>query len=133
MKMFVKLKRLRKPRRRQKWNIERLKKNSIPFQKNVEDIIKPNSGRNVNERWTECKSAVPSSAQKEIGYEKKERARKPWITEEMINKMNEIRKWNSKNNEEGRKMYRQINNKLRRETDKARTAYWIESVRSWKN
>ena len=45
----------------------------------------------------------------EIGYEK-ERARKPWITEEMINKMKERRKWNNKNNEDRRKIYRQIKN-----------------------
>jgi hypothetical protein len=67
MKMF-KLKRLRKPRRRRKWDIERLKRNSIPFQKNVEDTIKPNSVRNVNEGWTEFQSTLPSSAQKDIGH-----------------------------------------------------------------
>ena len=81
--MFVKLKKLRKARRRLKWDIESQKKNSIPFQQSVEDTIKPNSRRNVNERWTEFTSAILSSAEKEIGYKKK-RARKPWKTEEMI-------------------------------------------------
>ena len=38
---FVKLKKLRKARRRPKWDIERLKKNCISFQKSVEDTIKP--------------------------------------------------------------------------------------------
>ena len=55
MKMLVKLKKLRKPRRKRKWDVEFLKRNSIPFQKKVEDTIKPNSGRNVNERWTNLK------------------------------------------------------------------------------
>ena len=50
VKIFVKLKTLRKARRKQKWDIERLKRNSIPFQKSLEDKIKPKSGRNVNER-----------------------------------------------------------------------------------
>ena len=52
----------------------------------------------------------------------------------MINKMKERRKWNNKNNEEGRKIYRQINNELRRETDKARAAYWdrvCEELEDW--
>jgi hypothetical protein len=31
------------------------------------------------------------------------RARKPWITQEMINKMDERRKWKSVDTEEGRK------------------------------
>ena len=57
--MLVKLKTLRKARRRRKWDIERMKKNSIPFQKSVEDTIKSNSGRNVNERWIEFLKCHP--------------------------------------------------------------------------
>ena len=52
----------------------------------------------------------------------------------MINKMKERRKWNNKNNEEGRRMYRQINNELRREIDKARAVYWdrvCEELEDW--
>ena len=41
----------------------------------------------------------------EINYAQ-ERARKPWITEEMINRMKERRKCYNKNSEEGRKIYR---------------------------
>ena len=77
------------------------------------------------------KSAILSSARKEISYEK-ERARKPWITEEMINKMKERRRRNNKNNEEGRRMYRQINNELRREQIKQERIMGIESVENWK-
>ena len=52
----------------------------------------------------------------------------------MINKMKERRKWNNKNNKEERKIYRQINNELRRETDKAIAAYWdrvCEKLEDW--
>jgi hypothetical protein len=45
---------------------------------------------------------------------------KPWIIQEMISKMDERRKWKSVNNEEGRKIYRRLNNELRRATDKAK-------------
>ena len=38
--------------------------------------------------------------------------------------MEERRKWNNKNTEEGRKIYRQLNNELRRKTDNARETYW---------
>jgi hypothetical protein len=45
------------------------------------------------------------------------RARKPWITQEIVSKMDERRKWKSVNNEEGLKNYRRLNNELRRATD----------------
>jgi hypothetical protein len=44
------------------------------------------------------------------------KARKPWITEEMISKMQEQRKWKTVNNEgrkEGRKNYRRLRNELK--------------------
>jgi type I site-specific restriction endonuclease len=55
------------------------------------------------------------------------RARKPWITEELISKMDERRKWKNVNNEEGRKNYRRLRNELKRATDKAKKEY-IESM-----
>jgi hypothetical protein len=51
------------------------------------------------------------------------RARKPWITQEMISKMDGRRKWKSVNNEDGRKNYRRQNNELMRATDKTKLEY----------
>ena len=62
MEMSVKLKKLKRIRRKRKWNIERLKRNSIPFQKSVEEAIWNNSGMNVNERWGKFKEVVLRSA-----------------------------------------------------------------------
>ena len=42
----------------------------------------------------------------------------------MINKMKERKEWQSKNTEEGKQRYRQLNNELRRETDKAKEEWW---------
>ena len=56
--------------------------------------------------------------------------------EERINKMKERRKWNNRYCEERKKMYRQINNEVRRETDKAREAYWdrvCNELEEWKS
>ena len=36
------------------------------------------------------------------------RARKPWITQEMVSKIDERRKWKSDNTEEGKKNYRRL-------------------------
>ena len=48
------------------------------------------------------------------------RAKKSWITGEMIDKIEERRKWKSVNTEAGRRKYKQLNNELRRITDEAR-------------
>ena len=52
----------------------------------------------INQRLIKLKRVILSNAQKEIGHERKERITKPWITEYMINKMDERRKWKNKNN-----------------------------------
>jgi hypothetical protein len=51
------------------------------------------------------------------------RPRKPWITQEMISKMDERRKWKNVNNEEGRKNYRRLRNGLKRVTEHAKKEY----------
>jgi hypothetical protein len=54
-------------------------------------------------------------------------ARKPWITQEMISKMIERRKWKNVNNEEGRKNCRRLRNELKRAMDNANKEY-LESI-----
>ena len=51
------------------------------------------------------------------------RARKPWITQEMISKMDERRKWKNVNTEEGRRNYGRLRNELKRSTEKAKKEY----------
>jgi hypothetical protein len=53
----------------------------------------------------------------------KERARKPWITQEMISEMDERRRWKNVNTKEGRKNYRRLRNELKRATDNAKIEY----------
>ena len=55
------------------------------------------------------------------------RARKPWITQEMISKMDERRKWKNVNTEEGRRNYRKLRNELKRATEKAKKEY-LENI-----
>ena len=53
-------------------------------------------------------------------------AKKPWVTEEMLLKMKERRKWKHQITEEARSQYRKLNNELKRETEKAREIWWNE-------
>jgi len=57
------------------------------------------------------------------------RARRPWITQEMISKMDERRKWKNVNTEEGRRNYRRLRNELKRHTEKAKKEY-LENTRT---
>jgi hypothetical protein len=55
------------------------------------------------------------------------RARNPWITKEMISKVDEQRKWKNVNNKEGRN-YRRLRNELKSAMDNAKAEY-LESIR----
>ena len=65
-----------------------------------------------------------NSARKEVGYEKREGAKKPWISNEMISKMRERGEWRNRGGDEGKIMYNQLNNELRREAAKAKEKWW---------
>ena len=54
-------------------------------------------------------------------------ARKPWITQEMISKMCERRKWKNVKNEEGRRKHRRLRNKLKRAKEKVKKEY-LENI-----
>ena len=49
-----------------------------------------------------------------FGYQKGKVAKKPWVSEAMIERMSERRKWKANNTEEGRKEYRRVNNVTKR-------------------
>jgi hypothetical protein len=78
--------------------------------------------RNVEGQWNNIKKCPLDTMSDCVGKVEK-KARKPWITQEMVSKMDERRKWRSVNNEEGKKNYRRLNNELRRATDKTKLEY----------
>ena len=65
-------------------------------------------------QWNNIKGCVLDTLSDLVGKVEK-RARKPWITQEMLSKMDERRKWKNVNTEEGRKNYRSLRNELKRE------------------
>src|SRR2546425_7483347 len=107
MKMNIKLETVKRGKRKQKWNIESLKKNNMPFQRSVDDGIRTSTriGKDVNQRWIDFKEVIIGNAKEQIGYEKKNKIRTSWITDDMTNKMDERRKWKNKNDEYGRQRY----------------------------
>ena len=76
------------------------------FQRGVEErIVKkvPVAVETTEDKFTHLKESIAESAKENIGYSEGSRTKKPWITEEMLMKMNERRKWKAVNTEEERK------------------------------
>lgn len=114
------------------------KKTEIP-QNKVSEKIKENKRE---ENTTECNQQKRGSVGKckdlNWKYIQKESkksiaAKKPWASDEMIRKMNERRKWENIAVEEGKRKFKQLNNELRRETDKTKEEWWKEKCKDWKN
>jgi len=130
MRVKLKLKRLRKPPVRKKWNLEALR--GAGQKEKLNDGVRtrirnnPTTETDVNGNWNTLKKALTESAEETIGREERRRTKKPWVTEMMLQKMVERRRWKNVNSEEGKRIYRKLNNELRRETDAARTKYWEE-------
>ena len=82
--------------------------------------------KSSNERWKELKDILYKGAVESLGFKSHNRIRKPWITEEMVSKMEERRQAKKVNTEDGRKKYRRLNNELRRITDEAYENWWKE-------
>ena len=75
---------------------------------------------NAEVQWKNIKECVLDTISDLVDKVEK-RAREPWITQEMISKMDERRKWKNVNTEEDRRNYRRLRNELKRATEKAKT------------
>jgi hypothetical protein len=97
------------------------------FQRAVEIEIEKKKDyevRGINKEWNQLKEAITIGAKEVYGFQKARIARKPWITSEMLHKMDERRKWKNNESDHGHKEYARSNNDLRRTTDKARDQWW---------
>jgi len=77
---------------------------------------------NAEVQWKNIKECVLVTISDLAGKVEK-RAIKPWITQEMISKMYERRKWKNVNTEEGRRNYGRLRKALKRTTEKAKKEY----------
>ena len=126
MSMKIKLKKIKKQIAKKKWNLEAIdSEDGLKFINNIEQKVE-SSHENSQDMWDHFKKIIIQSAETHLGFSKKKTPKKPWITEDMIEKREEQRKWKNVNTTEGRSMYNRLNNALRRETDKAREKWLME-------
>jgi len=128
----IKLKVVHKARVNKRWNTECLKDKNVAmeFMKQTEEKLDckktEERDKSCNDRWRAVKRVVTEAAESTIGVVNKQRIRKPWITTEMLDRMEERRMWKNVDTTEGRSNYKSLNNSLRRETDRARENWWRE-------
>ncbi|KAG8226032.1 hypothetical protein J437_LFUL004153 [Ladona fulva] len=103
-----------------KWNLMKLKEDKMKITKILEEKLKKGEEqKSIQEEWNDLKEGRITVLEQEVGTINKKEARKNWINYDMLEKMEERRKWKGVNSEQGRMQYRKINNELRRTTDKA--------------
>jgi len=105
---------------RPRWDLEKL----YAQRHSVQDTLEAKFGAivcesvNAEVRWKNIKECLLDTISDFVGKVEK-RARKPWITQEMISKMDGRRKWKNINTEEGKRNYRRLRKELKRTTKKA--------------
>jgi hypothetical protein len=126
-KINLKLKKIPRSRKIQRWCLDDLESKKRRFQEVLEEeATKHNEvgDGSVENQWVNLRDGIKNEAKKIFGFQKAKRAKKPWITDKMMKKMDERRKWNGNETEEGKKRYKILHNELKRETNKAREEWW---------
>ena len=124
MKTKIRFRKARVKKSQKKWNLKNLTKMEKEFNSQIEIGLKQSRASTMDEKWIRLRDSVIDGAKKTIGYEEIRKAKKPWVTDDMIKKIAERRKWKSVNSLEGRRQYRKLNNEIRRATETARKQWW---------
>src|SRR6218665_2329949 len=120
MRAQIKLKFIeRKKTVKHRWN---LKERSNELERKIEENLTESEGNSIEERWKRLKENIihVQSAMDIVGAEERMPAKKPWKTREMVDEMEERRKWKHQSTDKARQEYKRLNNKLRRTTEEAR-------------
>jgi len=128
-KICTRLKKIiRFQKRRPQWDLEKLYAQRQRVQDTLEEKLSAigcDSGK-IKVQWNNINECVLDTIGDLVGKVEK-RARKHRVTQEMISKKDERRKWKNVNTEEGRKNYRRLRNKLKRATGNAKKEY-LENI-----
>ena len=79
----------------------------------------------VEEKWKNIKQILKNKAEEVLGIREKE-ARKPWITEEIIELINERRKYKNQINIESQQNYKRIRNVIQRKAKESKEK-WLDN------
>ncbi|XP_023212405.1 uncharacterized protein LOC111615228 [Centruroides sculpturatus] len=125
----VKLKHTKRNRNEKRLRIGDLKINSIreKYESMTNNRLQNlNLEESVEELWENMKGEIRESAYQVLG-EKRRKARRPWITKEVLEKMNERRRWKSANTLDAKEKYRTIDKQVKSMARKAKED-WLDRI-----
>src|SRR6218665_2336190 len=109
MRAQIKLKFIkRKKTIKHRWNNKNLKERSNKLGRKIEENLTESEGNSIEERWKRLKENIIESAMDIVGAEERMPARKPWITREMVDEMEERRKWKHQSTDKARQEYKRL-------------------------
>lgn len=111
IKVKLRLKRVCWGKKVKKWNREELKSNcKEQFAEDMDQYLETepwSPGQNpVQSRWERLKSASLKSGEENIGYGASKKPKKPWVTDQIIEKIEERRKRKNENTQHDKWMYK---------------------------
>ena len=123
MKCELKFKKLEKSNTKPRLDLKKLKEERIQEQyaRKTEEVIKE-IDEDINEEWGAIKLSLENASKVVIGKEER-KVKKPWITEEILELMEERRKRKNSRNEEDQTKYKQLRNQINRKCKKAKEEY----------
>lgn len=128
MKCRLKLKKLKKGIKPKKWELGNLKEKNIRegFQeKIVQELNGKSKPLTVDDEWAVLKGVISKAADEKVGR-KTRTIRKPWITEEILELIDERRKHKNSTDEGGRVEYRRLKNEVDRKCKEAKER-WLHN------
>ncbi|XP_068082613.1 uncharacterized protein, partial [Anabrus simplex] len=131
MKCRLKLKKLKKGKNATRWNLDKLKEKSVRdcFKKHVaQGLNEKAEGNTIEEEWIVMRNEVSRAAEEMLGR-KKRSTKNQWITQEILDLMDERRKCKNARNEEDRKEYRRLKNQLDRKCKVAKEEWLKEKCK----
>ena len=91
MKQTVKPKKLKRRREKLRWGFQKLQMGAEDFQNKMSEQIRDTKDNNMSIQgsWKIFRTAVLEIAKAEVTYKTATAARKPWVTDDMIRKLDE--------------------------------------------
>lgn len=129
MKCTLRFKKLNK-KEKSCWDVKKLEDETvhrryiIETDKIVRDTRERNQS-NIEQTWMSIKTRIIHAAESTLGKRNMEK-RKKWISDEVIEMIKERRKYKNATDEEGKRRYRTIRNKINRKTRQDKESYMKE-------
>ena len=110
-----------------RWNLEKLEEEEVKkiFEEDIaRGLSKKDMVENVEEEWENVKKEILKSAEANLGGIKRT-GRKPWVSDDILQLMDERRKYKNASDEESKRNYRQLRNAINRKCKLAKEE-WIK-------